>query len=115
MSIHKFFETQYNYNNDEFPPMSFKIAGISYYQEKIKNVLLDQKLIMMKDPSNKYDKNAIKILYNNDIIGYVPKDYQKICLENIQTNLIVINKQSIRNITGIRVIPENFIKETNIY
>lgn len=116
MSIHKYYELQYDYNKLEDHEMSFKISGISFYQNNIKDVIIDDILKMELEHNNKYDKNAIKITYKNNIIGYVPNNdkHKTYCLSNLNENLIVIRKKSVldnagRNITGIRVIPETYL------
>tara|TARA_B100000767_G_C19233482_1_gene316177 strand:+ start:88 stop:411 length:324 start_codon:yes stop_codon:yes gene_type:complete len=57
-------------------PRVFKVAGVSFYQEVINTLKENQELKLEKDPNNKFDKNAIKILTEeNNHIGFVPKEF----------------------------------------
>ena len=63
------------------------------------------------DRNNIYGKKAIKILNNKKMVGYVPNSNEKIknyCFENLDQELIIINKQSIQGKCGIRVILKDF-------
>lgn len=108
MSVYGHFNAQYHGNKIKFPEDSFLIAGISNYQEHLKNINFDNKLILQLEPTNIYDPTAIEIIYNNNRIGYVPKKepYKTLCLENIDYKLKIINikKESDNNNFGIRVI-----------
>ena len=103
---------QYYGNKIIFPGESFLIAGTSYYQEYIKEIDYNNKLVMEAEPDNQYDPGAIKILFNKILIGYVPnkKNIKELCKLNIDKNLLIINikkEPDTKNI-GIRVIPECF-------
>ena len=77
-----------------FPLESFTISGISFYQSKLEDITYDSELTMELDPDNEYDKeDAIKILYNNELIGYVPKNEENIkniCKINIDDKLKIL-------------------------
>jgi len=58
---------KYKYYNVE-------IKGTQYMDFDVSKIAIDEELNFQLDPSNKYDKNAIKVIYNNIEIGYVPKN-----------------------------------------
>lgn len=93
--------------------MSFKIVGISNYQDEVRDLVLGDALSMLWDHNNIYDPKAIKIIFDDKMIGYVPNQNIKIkdyCFNHLEQELIVINKQSIHNKVGIRLIPKNLKK-----
>ena len=101
-----------------FPLESFTISGISFYQSKLEDITYDSELTMELDPDNEYDKDAIKILYNNELIGYVPKNEENI--KNIykiniddKLKILIISPVEINgvDIKGIRVIPIKYYNE----
>ena len=63
---------------------------------------------MKEEKDNKYDCDAICIMNNGNIIGYVPKISKELCKNNIDQILKIINIKSINGIPGIRVIPKCF-------
>ena len=115
MSNYGHYQYQYYSKKNMFPIESFLIDGISHYQKNLININYDSKIIMCLDINNKYDKQAIEILYNSNTIGYVPNTeiIKKLCLENINTNLKIINikKDNESNNFGIRVIPEKYFND----
>ena len=107
--------------DDEFEAEeSFKLLSDLYdksfidikFKDKLTNIGFDSLLSMEKEPCNKYDSKAIKIIYNNNLIGYVPnqEEVKKICEDNINDNLKIINikRESDNRNIGIRVIPEKY-------
>lgn len=63
-----------------------KIAGLVTYIAGIKYRQLSQDIweqfnigdeFILERENNKYDEFAIKVIYNNEHIGYIPKDYSK--------------------------------------
>lgn len=64
----------------------FYIAGSRHYMDCIKkeNIEAGASLQLEMEPDNIKDKNAIKILYNNKIIGYVPRYYSEAITRNIK-------------------------------
>lgn len=49
-----------------------KIAGISFNQDVISELKAGEELLLEREPKNKYDRNAIKILTSeNKHLGYV--------------------------------------------
>ena len=108
MSNYGHFTQQYYGNRISFPLESFKIRGISYYQNDAKNVDYSSELIM-KLEMNEYSMNAIAIYHEKNKIGYVPQESKDLCMEYITDKLHVINIKRINNIIGIRVIPQTFL------
>jgi|TARA_B110000285_G_scaffold111091_1_gene126080 hypothetical protein len=105
MSIYGHYNHQYYGNKVEFHPHSFKIAGISNYEETAKIIGYDTILEMEHEPNNPYDSSVIKIKDKDKMIGYVPNsspNIKKLCFENINENLKVINIKD--NPHGIRVL-----------
>jgi len=51
-----------------------EIKGVKYRNLDINEIDVNKFLTFEFEPTNEYDKNAIKILYNNVFIGYVPKN-----------------------------------------
>ena len=110
MSIYGHFTQQYYGNKIDFPVNSFLISGTSFYKNELLNITYETELKMKEEKDNKYDCNAICIMKDNSIIGYVPnKDTIKdICKDNINEKLKIINIKIINGNTGIRVIPNCF-------
>ena len=58
-------------------PTIFKVSGVSFHREVIDSLKRGEELRMEKDPENKYDSNAIKIINSkNEMCGFVPKKYE---------------------------------------
>ena len=72
-------------------PKVFKLSGVSFYQETIKSLKENDVLRKELEQDNKYDSNAIKILKDNIICGYIPKKY-KINDTEIILNELIKNK-----------------------
>lgn len=62
-----------------------QIKGTEHQDFDIKEIEIDTKLTFEFEPDNPYDENAIKVLYNNICIGYVPKNN----IQNMIKNYIV--------------------------
>ena len=56
---------------------TFYVAGVQFHELKkcIQNVKEDDVLTINPEPTNKYDPNAIRIEFNEFMIGYVPKKF----------------------------------------
>ena len=112
MSLYGHYAQQYYGNKIEFPEESFLISGISFYTENCEGITYETELNMETDPKNEYDLSAIKIIYGEKLIGYVPTKpdkYKKLCNENITEPLKIINIKKIEGNFGIRVIPKVFM------
>jgi hypothetical protein len=109
MSIYGHFAQQYYGNKIIFPEKSFLISGISFYKENCSNITYDTELFMKHEPNNKYDPNAISIMNNDKIVGYVPNtEIKELCKNNITEPLKILNIKTINGNYGIRVIPKCF-------
>ena len=55
----------------------FFIAGVQFHQAKtiINDLSPDDELDMVEEPSNKFDPNAVALLYNEVMLGYVPAKF----------------------------------------
>ena len=63
----------------------FFVAGVKFHNldHCIKKIKVDDELLLVPEPDNKYDPNAIRIHYNTGVesvepdimVGYVPKKY----------------------------------------
>lgn len=102
--------TQQYFSSVEFPKESFTISGISFYQENCKNINYNAELKMFHESDNCFDSTAIAIYKDNNKIGYVPNNQsiKELCNKHINEPLFVINIKTIKNITGIRVIPKQY-------
>lgn len=107
MSKYGHYAMQYYGNKIKFPEESFLISGISFYQKNLNGITYDSELFIIREPNNKYDKNALAILFNNRPIGYVPNipKYKELCNNHINEKLKIINIKKIEGVTGIRVSP----------
>lgn len=91
-----------------YPKTSFTIAGIGFYQNHLNGIHENSILTMELEPDNTYDKKAIRIMYNNNKIGYVPRDpyYQLLAKNNMNKKLkvICICKVPMKQLYGVRVM-----------
>ncbi len=82
--------------------IEFDIAGISHSKDIkkiIKDIIINDRLELEKEPNNKFDNNAIKIMINKNgkkyHIGYVPRyyasDLSKLLDKNISYSALVKN------------------------
>ena len=123
MSNYGHYNAQYYGNKIDFPKESFLISGISFYQKNLENINYESELLLNPEPTNKYDSEAIQILFNNKCIGYVPNNTytKKMCQENIKDTLKIINlkREKEEGNFGIRVILNKYytddLKELAIF
>ena len=54
-----------------------KIRGISHYQENIPYLMEGKELTLVREPENKFDKNAIKVMDEIRMLGYIAKKTNK--------------------------------------
>ena len=111
-----YFKTLNEFNINNF--ISNLKSLYSSYGYNLINIEYSSNLLMEKEPNNQYDNTAIKILYNEKQIGYVPNKslYKKICEENIDNRLVIINikKEPVSNNYGVRVIPEKYFRKEHL-
>ena len=56
-------------------PTVFKVAGVSFHKQKVESLTEGDILTSERDPENKYDSNAVKILNpEGEMIGFVSKN-----------------------------------------
>ena len=68
-------------------PEIFKVSGVSFYRTVVDNLKENEQIFLEKDPKNKYDTNAIKIVNSKGkMCGFVPKKY------SIKQNEIILNE-----------------------
>ena len=61
--------------NDLVFPLSTKVAGISRHQKRLEFVTFKAFFILYREPSNPYDKNAIKVkAWGKHDLGYIPRE-----------------------------------------
>jgi len=55
---------------------SFHIAGFTYWNgvDVFDQLKISTKLRLEAEPTNGYDPNAVKILFNETMLGYIPRD-----------------------------------------
>jgi len=56
---------------------SFYIAGVQYHEmNKVLDILDDgMELTLVPEPTNKYDPNAVRIEFDDTMLGYIPKQF----------------------------------------
>ena len=68
-------------------PEIFKVSGVSFHRTVVDNLKENEQIFLEKDPKNKYDTNAIKIVnVKREMCGFVPKKY------SIKQNEIILNE-----------------------
>jgi hypothetical protein len=68
-------------------PEIFKVSGVSFHRTVVDNLKENEQIFLEKDPKNKYDTNAIKIVNSKgEMCGFVPKKY------SIKQNEIILNE-----------------------
>lgn len=71
-------------------PEIFKVSGVSFCKDIVDSLKEDELLFLEKDPENKYDTNAIKIINSKgEMCGFVPKKYKLKDQEMILNKLIL--------------------------
>src|SRR6185437_6322884 len=54
---------------------TINLKGVSHYQSAIRRVLDNEDARLVPEPTNRYDRNAIKVCrVNGDLLGYIPAD-----------------------------------------
>lgn len=61
---------------EEVKALECYVAGVKYRPFSVINELkTGSPVTLQAEPTNQYDENAIKVLSNNDLIGYIPKKH----------------------------------------
>jgi hypothetical protein len=104
----EFFSFPQKLGNNKFV-FKFFVRGIRHLSdcsiERIKSLVQDEKIYLMPDPQNKYDKNAVALRVNNPalLIGYCPKYFSKdffdlsvnpSCISTINAKVLKVNKNA---------------------
>ena len=72
-------------NTTQKIPTIFKVAGVSFCKNAVETLEENQILHLLKDPENKYDSNAVKILNETgEMVGFVPKQFNEAILKKFQ-------------------------------
>lgn len=60
---------------DDVYTNKFYVAGVKFHKfNTVKDILLEgDRVDLIPEPTNKFDKFAVKIKHNNVMLGYVPK------------------------------------------
>lgn len=59
-----------------FPVIRIFVAGVAHHQRlhDLGTLAKDERLTLAREPTNEWDKNAVKILRGDRLIGYVPAE-----------------------------------------
>tara|TARA_R110000868_G_scaffold175238_1_gene412188 strand:+ start:635 stop:970 length:336 start_codon:yes stop_codon:yes gene_type:complete len=66
-------------SNVTIPPITFRIAGVQHRPQDVIHKAIREGLdvgvglTLVGEPSNSFDRYAVKVLYKDNFIGYVPK------------------------------------------
>ena len=84
--------------------MNFFVAGVKFHKfHEIKDELEEGFFVqLVPEPSNKYDKFAVKVLFKDTMLGYVPKTLSEIISNRITSQEILCEKARI-----IKLSPES--------
>lgn len=53
--------------------MIYKVSGASFHQDLIAALQIGERVHLVPDPENEYDKNAIKVMTeDNRLLGWIP-------------------------------------------
>ena len=63
-------------------------VGCRHYIESLK-VQIGDALTLEPEPTNRYDKNAIKVMHGKHLVGYISKDINKKILKAIQDHDLI--------------------------
>jgi hypothetical protein len=60
-------------------PIYTKVAGVSFddRQEAVKSLLSNTVLLLVREPENQFDTNAIKVLHGDKQLGYLKRELAK--------------------------------------
>ena len=95
-------------------PTIFKVAGVSFHKQKVEALSEGDILTLQKDPNNKYDSNAIKILNNKEeMVGFVPKDFNSAIIKKFEkvSTVYTLKVKNIHKWEGPTGLEVEFIKK----
>jgi len=63
-------------NNKEILLLTSPVAGFQFYNGNLlwKTLRPNDPLLLMPEPENPYDEQAVKVMWNDDQLGYVPRE-----------------------------------------
>lgn len=82
--------TSFEYVDSKPSELILKVAGVTYNnrQSTIKNLHLNDEIILKPEPDNQYDNNAVLVVTkHNEEIGYIPKSDNKPIFNNLINNI----------------------------
>lgn len=103
-----------NTTKNQYKIIEFQIAGLfyrpTYIHEIAQRINEGQTLTLEREPYNKYDKYAVRIMYGNNHIGYVPQSYSESVSENLKNKedyfaVVIDNSRAIIPHIYIKLIP----------
>ena len=95
-------------------PTIFKVAGVSFHKQKVESLSEGDILTLQKDPNNKYDSNAIKILNSKEeMLGFVPKEFNSAIIKKFEkvSTVYTLKVKNIHKWEGPTGLEVEFIKK----
>ena len=70
--------------------LSLDVAGTMYRQDALAKCPRDERVLakLTPEPTNKHDRNAVKVMIGKNFIGYIPRDESARVSELIRDDLI---------------------------
>lgn len=72
--------------------LEFEVAGVSHRSRAIKDEIpylnIKDEIKLVKEPTNQYDKYAVKVVYDRKKVGYVPREHSKMVTHMIEEGMI---------------------------
>lgn len=62
-----------HYNNSEINVVGIYYQGLYFNSELIQKIVPGKEVLLQREPDNKHDKNAVKVLFEHKELGYIPK------------------------------------------
>ncbi len=98
------------YNFEDNQEYRFNVMGIKYYDqslELVQRVKVSDKVFLLRDLDNEFDTYAIMVMYQNEFLGYVPREIAKeisiqIDLGGLNFSGYVVKKR--KKTTGIDIL-----------
>ena len=87
------------------------VTAIKRYNYSFKDGDTDQKLKLVRNFKNKWDKNAIQVHLNDKHIGYVKKEEAQILSPILKTNTFYIKKWGVVSHTNGYMVIQCVIKQ----
>lgn len=100
-----------NVSNEPLEGIYFNLVGMTFTKKypqsllKHRGTFPDVKVTFQRDPDNKYDSNAIKVLFDKEFVGHVPRDIAESLAKKLDSGM-----NHTVEITAINVTPG---KESN--